>query len=180
MIRKVLFGAAILVIAFAAPAAAQYRPIVVGPDHVVVGGSVSVSGQGCAPNIPVTIYLIPGDTTVKPSDQGLATVPDNAIVVGTTTTDPSGNFSFTFKIPPGTRPGVYTVAATCGTLVRGDTITVDPTSTTAPPTGTGTTDLPTTGSNLNGVGLVGAGLLTAGGLVLLGTRKRRSTRVVAG
>lgn len=160
MVRKVLLAALTMVALFAAPAAAQYDDFVVTPGEVVVGGTVTVTGQGCAAFEEVVIALIPPGTTVA-----------------TGTTDADGNFTITFTIPDGTDPGVYTVQATCGDLVQNETITVNGSNVVVPPgtPGGGGGNLPRTGSDLDRVGLIGVGLLAAGGLVLLGTRRRRST-----
>jgi LPXTG-motif cell wall-anchored protein len=160
MIRKMLLGATMLVVLFAAPAAAQYPPIVVNPGTVEVGGQATVSGKGCAPGIAVTISLTP---------QGGGA----PIEVGSGTTDADGNFTVTFTVPAGTDPGVYTVTASCGTLVRDTTITVEP-ATAAPTTPGNGGSIPRTGTDLKPLGLIGAALLGGGGLLLLATRKRRS------
>ena len=161
-----------LVAAFAAPAAAQYAPLVVTPPVVSALEKVSVSGQGCAPNQEVIVYLVPGDTT------GAKAIPAGAIEVGRTTADATGNFSLTFTVPAGTAIGIYTVTASCGTLDQSATIEVISTAVVTPPPPTPPT-LPRTGSNLNGAGMVGAGLLAAGGLFLLASRKRRSSAAPA-
>jgi LPXTG-motif cell wall-anchored protein len=160
MLRKILLGATMLVLLFAAPAAAQYPDIVVNPGTVEVGGQATVSGQGCAPNIAVTISLTP---------QGGGA----PIEVGSGMTDADGNFTVTFTVPAGTDPGVYIVSASCGSLVRDTTITVAPAAVTPTTPGTGTGNLPRTGTDLKPLGLIGAALLGGGGLVLLASRKRR-------
>lgn len=171
MIRKIFIGATLLVALFAAPAAAQYAPLVVTPTVVSALEKVSVSGQGCAPNEEVIVYLVPGDTSATDG------IPAGAIEVGRTTADATGNFTLTFTVPSGTAVGVYTVTASCGTLDQNATIEVIATAVTPPPSTPPT--LPRTGSNLNGAGMVGAGLLAAGGLVLLASRKRRSSSAPA-
>ncbi|MCU1499558.1 MAG: hypothetical protein JWM47_3511 [Acidimicrobiales bacterium] len=157
MVRKVLLVALTMVALFAAPAAAQYDPLVVVPGEIGDGGMVTVTGQGCVPFDEIVIALIPP-----------------GITVATGTADADGNFTITFTVPEGTDPGTYTVQATCGEVVQSETITVTGTPVTVPP-GNGGGNLPRTGSDLDGMGLLGAGLLAVGGLVLLGTRRRRST-----
>jgi len=190
MVRKVLLGAIALVALFAAPAAAQYDPIVVSPGQVNPGGAVTVTGQACAPGVEVVINLIPGDATDQNTPinatKAAPTLPAGGVQVATTTADENGNFTVTFDLPAGTAAGTYTVQAVCGSVVQSDVIDVQPaTVATTVPAGTPSTpssptgNLPRTGSNVNGMGLVGAGLLAAGGLLLLGTRKRRSDALAA-
>ncbi|CAN5548984.1 hypothetical protein BH10ACT1_BH10ACT1_37350 [soil metagenome] len=183
MVRKVLFGALLIVGLFAGTAAAQYDPLVVTPGEVVEGGTVTVTGQGCQANEAVTITLFPGDATGQdtfpPASSKASTraVPTGGIQVATTTTDENGNFTVTFTLPAGATPGEYTVQATCGSVVQSELITVVG-ATAAPIPGVPASpsgNLPRTGSNVDAMGLVGAGLLAAGGLVLLGTRKRRTS-----
>lgn len=177
MVRKVLFGALLIVGLFAGTASAQYDPLVVTPGTVVEGGSVTVTGQGCQPNEEVVITIIPGDAT----DQNTRAVPAGGIQVATTTTDADGNFTVTFTLPGEVTVGEYTVQATCGDVIQSDVIQVVSGQVTTPPgiPSSPGGNLPRTGSNLNGMGLVGAGLLAAGGIVLLGTRKRRGAPAAA-
>lgn len=159
MVRKVLLIALAFVALLAAPAAAQYDDLVVSPGEVEAGGVVTVTGQGCPAGSEVVIALIPPGTTVA-----------------TGTADADGNFTIEFTIPEGTAPGTYTVQATCGDVVQSETIVVAGDTVTPPPGNPGGGgNLPRTGSDLDGMGLLGAGLLAIGGLVLLGTRRRRST-----
>ncbi|QXC61324.1 LPXTG cell wall anchor domain-containing protein [Aquihabitans sp. G128] len=191
MIRKVLIGATMLVALFAAPAAAQYDPTVVNPGTVVQGGQVTVSGSGCQPNQEITITVYPE------SEEALAGNPTVAPVITVkTTSDENGNYSVSFTVPSTLAPGAYDVLGPCppkgGVDVNANraapklyylgrfVVTAPTTPVTTPGTGgTGGTSLPRTGSNTSGMGLVGAGLLAAGGLLLLGTRKRRSSAPAA-
>lgn len=171
MVRKLLFTALAFVALSATPALAQYPGIVVQPGRVNPGGTVTVTGKGCEPGATVTI-------TMRKAPDGTEET------VATITADEDGNFTISFKVPPGTPPGIYDVISRCGTVVQSQQIEVLGTSTT--PTTPGTQpgggapgNLPRTGSNLNGVGLAGAGLLLVGGLFLLAARKRRSDQAVA-
>lgn len=161
MVRKMLIAAAVMLALFAAPAAAQYD-ITVTPGRVRPGGTVSISGEGCTSGATVTITLarFPKGTPV---------------VVATTTADQAGKFTTSFKVPVGTKPGRYRVAASCdGAEVASAFVEVTgETPTTAPPSGTGNGTIVRTGSDLNGLGLLGAGLLTLGGLILVATKTRR-------
>ena len=163
MIRKMLIGAAALLVLFAAPAAAQYD-FTVGPGTVEPGGTVTVTGGSCWHNKPVVIRVTQKSATKAVGD---------VIFETTVITDDQGNFSLTFEFPPDAEPGVYVVAAYCdGTEVASQEVEVagaSPTTTTTPGGGT----IVRTGSDLNGLGLLGAGLLTIGGIILIATKGRR-------
>lgn len=168
MLRRMLIGAAVLVVLMAAPAAAQY-PFNVSPGTVVAGGDVTVSGQGCAPGAEVTITL----TLVTP-----AKAAGDGVVVATVIADENGKFTVTFTVPEGTAAGTYNVSATCGGVevasANIEVVDSSPTTTTTRASGGGsTTPIVRTGSDLNGLGLAGAGLITVGGIILLATRSRR-------
>ncbi len=73
---------------------------------------------------------------------------------------------------PDLPPGVYTITATCGSVVQSKDITI-----TSPTPGTTTSTVPTgeiprTGSDVTPMVLVGAALLTGGSLLVLASRKR--------
>jgi len=162
VIRRMLVLSAILVVALAGTAHAQYVPgepgIVVNPGSVEVGGTIEVTGSGCPRDTLVTIYV--GDTPVA-----------------TTTTSPddgTGSFDVTgIVLPAGIGPGEYTVHAKCGELDLTSVLSISAVATTTTATAaTGT--LPTTGSSLPGLLVpVGVGLVAAGGLAVLATRRRR-------
>ncbi|MFN8017686.1 MAG: hypothetical protein U0P45_06150 [Acidimicrobiales bacterium] len=165
MIRKMLIGAAALLVLLAAPAAAQYD-LIVGPGTVEPGGTVTVSGGSCAFNGPVVIRVTQKTATKAPGD---------IIFETTVIADDKGNFSLTFEMPADAEAGVYVVAAYCGgTQVAAQEIEVGSgggTATTQANNGGGT--IVRTGSDLNGLGLLGAGLLTLGGIILIATKTRR-------
>lgn len=170
MFRKILIGATMLAtLAIAAPAGAQTYDFNVSPGNVEAGGQVTVSGEGCNPGEEVTITVTEGAPQKAVGD---------VILTTTGTADSSGKFTITFKIPPGTPVGVYTVTATCGdgvvlssviNVVEGPVVTTTP----ATPGGGTTGPIVRTGSDLNGLGLAGAALITVGGIILLTTRSRR-------
>ena len=167
MFRKILIGATMLAtLAIAAPAGAQTYDFNVSPGNVEAGGQVTVSGEGCNPGEEVTITVTEGAPQKAVGD---------VILTTTGTADSSGKFTITFKIPPGTPVGVYTVTATCGDgVVLSSVINVveGPVATTTPGKPGGGT-IARTGSDLNGLGLAGAALITVGGIILLTTRSRR-------
>lgn len=171
MIRKILITALAMMALVAAPAAAQYEPIVVQPGRVPPGGTVTVTGSACAPGDTVVITLqADGPAAIRS-----APLQAEPVVVATVTADAEGNFSASFVVPADAKLGWYTVTATCGSITRHKRIQVaeaDTPATTVPSKPGG--NLPKTGSNLNGFGLAGAGLLAVGGLFLLAANKRRT------
>ena len=119
MLRRFVFvlGALLLVgIGFGLPAQAGYTPpsgISIDKPIVDPGESVTVTGEGCAADVEVTILL--GETQVA-----------------TATTAADGTFSATFEVPPGTAAGTYTVdAVDCTVEVLSTTLTVRAAATTA-------------------------------------------------
>src|SRR5689334_8855132 len=100
MIRKMLIGAAMLVVAAAAPAAAQTYTANVSPGTVVAGQEVTVSGEGCVPGSTVTVKVTQRST-------------GNQIFSGTDVTDSKGNYTFKFKMPSDAAPGWYDLEARC-------------------------------------------------------------------
>jgi len=177
MIRKMLIGAALLVVAAAAPAAAQTYDANVSPGTVVAGQEVTVSGEGCVPGSTVS---------VKVTQRSTGTI----VFTGSDTTDSTGEFTFKFKMPSDAAPGWYDLEARCpnGTgssdrvagVVEGndlvwrmEILVVAPSTPTTTPTNGSSAPIVRTGSDLNGLGLAGAGLITVGGIILIATRSRR-------
>jgi hypothetical protein len=158
MIRKMLIGAAMLVMAAAAPAAAQTYDFNVSPGTVVAGQEVTISGEGCAPFATVNI-------TVTQRSTG------TVILTATDETDANGEFTYSFAMPADAAPGWYDILATCGDQEFRGEVLVEGSSTA--PSGGSTAPIVRTGSDLNGLGLAGAGLITVGGIILIATRSRR-------
>jgi hypothetical protein len=185
MLRKMLMGALLLIALAASPAAAQYDTVGVSPGTVTPGGTVTLTGQACLPNVEVTILLVPGAAKTKSTK--VTTVPPEGVQVATTMADANGYFSVTFKVPADLAPGTYHFEVTaphpdqfpanCFASVESANIVVAPPGTTVPTgTGGGTGGgggLVHTGSNLDRMGLIGAGLLVTGGLLLVATKRRR-------
>ena len=194
-IRRVLGVLAVAVIAsvagLAAPAAAQEyppTPDINSPDPITPeGGIITINGSGFLPNSVVCLCILNGPPNFaeiaqltaaglvaqSQEEQAIATCQAlGGIVIGTTTTDANGNWTFpwnTTQFPPGN----YTIGATDGTntlaIETEVTPPVGPTPTTVP-VGPG---LPQTGGVAQGPLRIGALLLAAGGLVLLAVRNRR-------
>jgi LPXTG-motif cell wall-anchored protein len=159
LIRRMLMLSGLFVVLFATAAHAQYVPgepgIIVDPGTVEVGGSIEVQGTGCPRDATVTIYV--GD-----------------VLVATTTASDDGTGSFDVKdivLPDSIGPGNYTVHAFCGELDLTAVLSVTAVATTTPPS----TVLPVTGSDSGIYIKAGLGLVAVGGLLVLGTRRRRAT-----
>lgn len=182
MIRKMLLAAFALVALTAAPAAAQYD-FTVTPTVVSAGGTVNVTGKGCAAGSPVTV-------TVTQRSTG------EVVLTTTGTADGDGEFSIDIVLDDSFPPGLYDVEARCALpdcttdasqrlqgVVEGCELVFAATveiaapgpGPTTPGDGVDDGDIVRTGSDLNGLGMLGAGLLAAGGLVLVATKGRRRT-----
>lgn len=175
MYRKVLILAGVLVIALAAPAAAQYGPsgpTVQAPSGTLVAGeSITVSGQGFPPNTEVIIYFKRAGTAGRGTR------------LGTVMTDSNGNFTAQVRVPSFVTAGDFTITAVAGAVEQttnvhvGGTVLRHGSSTTGGTTG----HLPRTGtSSIVPLTAIGAALVAAGGGVMLFTRQRPSARQSAG
>lgn len=134
-------------------------------SNPVCGNTITLSGEGFAPNTEVTLSV--GGSTI-----------------GTATTDATGKFSFPWTVPC-TTIGSVTVTATDGqTTLTTDLNVRSATTTTTPPTtsGGGTSGggtLPRTGTNSSMFLRIGVLLVSVGGLLVLGSRKRSNKIVKA-
>jgi LPXTG-motif cell wall-anchored protein len=149
----------LFVVLFATAAHAQYVPgepgIIVNPTTVEVGGTIEVQGTGCPRDATVQIFV--GD-----------------VLVATTTASDDGTGSFDVSnivLPPSITPGNYTIHALCGELDLTAVLSVTAVATTTPPS----TVLPVTGSDSGVYVKAGLALVAVGGLLVLGTRRRRAT-----
>jgi hypothetical protein len=164
MLRRFVFalGALLLVgIGFGLPAQAGYTPpagITIDKPVVDPGETVTVSGEGCASGVGVTILL--GDSEVA-----------------TATTGTDGSFSASFEVPPATAAGTYSVdAVDCTVEVLSTTLTVRAVATTATTAASAGTTLPVTGSGTTETLLrIGVVLLACGGLLVFAARRRTAT-----
>ena len=100
MVRKMLIAAAVLVVLMATPAAATYD-FEVSPATVQPGGTVTLSGHGCAPGSPVTV-------TVTQRSTG------KVVLELTGTADDQGEFKIPVTIPTTLTGGWYDIQARCG------------------------------------------------------------------
>jgi hypothetical protein len=168
----------------AGPAFAQDYPpntkkLTVSESTVSPGESFTLSGDGAQPGATVT-FTLKRSSSALGANRSLAAGPglrrlvsavrpqaQSSVPLGSTTANGDGEFSATLRIPSGTDPGVYTLAATSGGVVLAlVTIRVAAAS--------GLGDLPFTGGNVLPGLAIGATLIVAGGLLLLSLKRRRS------
>jgi hypothetical protein len=166
MVRRLLgvtAVAALFVLAFAGPAAADpYPPPDQGGSSTVPqGGTVSVSSDGWAPGSLVTVTL---DST--------------PVVLGTLTADSSGHIEGTFTVPSNAALGTHSVVLS-GTDPTGAPRTVSQTLIVVAATTSGPT-LAFTGSNNSGmIAGIGSVAVVAGVALVVAARKRRASAPTA-
>jgi LPXTG-motif cell wall-anchored protein len=167
LLRKmlVLFGASLVALLVALPAAAwaDYPPssgnLNVGSSKVAPGGSVTISGGGCASSADVALAVA-------------------GVSAGSTTADVNGDFSGSVTIPS-SASGDVTVTATCvdpdgATRTLSATVTVSA-------SGSSTAPLPRTGSSSTFPSVALAiVLLCVGAAFVVATRRRALARGRAG
>lgn len=175
MLRRILISlACVLAITSVAatPAFAQYDPnfITVTPPVVPVEGTITVTAGYFKPGSQVEIII---------------QTPNGPVSLGILTADPNGVVSGNFKLPPSVLTGPHDVSAigpgknTPGnitlTLTAGITVVAATPSSVPPTTFSTTGTLPTTGSgDTRPLVAIGVGLAVVGGLLVLGTRRRRT------
>lgn len=122
------------------------------------GEPITVAGQCPSANAAVTFTLQPGGANL-----------------GSETADGNGNYSHTFTVPAGTRPGSYEVSVTC-TSVLGEAFTrTVPLTVVAAAAAARSGNLPRTGSSASlPLAAGGVALVAVGGGAVLATRRRRS------
>ncbi len=169
MLRRILISlACVLAISTLAtvPASAQYQPnfITATPTTVDVGGTVTVTAG----------YFKPGSSV-----QITIQTPDGPITLGYLIADPNGVVTGSFPLPPQVHPAPHTISAigpgmnTPGNLTLTLTIGVSVLGSSAT-TSVSNGSLPITGSgDTRPLAAIGVGLAVIGGLVVLGTRRRR-------
>jgi membrane anchored protein len=188
--RKLVSAVAItagLTLLLAVPAFAQterrYPPkrsnLTVSESTLSPGESFRISGDGARPGATVTFTLNRSSSALG-TGRAVAAAPalaravaairpqaQSSILLGSTTANGAGQFSAVLRIPSGTAPGVYTLAASSGgevlavvtiRVVDGDVVIGD---------------LPFTGGNVLPGLAIGATLIVAGGLLLLSLKRRR-------
>lgn len=160
-VKRVVALACVLLVVFASSAHAQYVPgqpgFIIDPDTLPEGGGTShASGIGCPRGAAASFTI-------------------NGQVVGQTVaaSDPDGSFQADLNIPASLLPGEYTVVLECGGVVMTNTLTITAVPKTTPD-GTGRTSLPRTGTDVGTMVRIGLALAVFGGLLVLGSRKKRA------
>jgi hypothetical protein len=151
--------------------------LTVSESTISPGDRFTVSGGGARPGAAVSFTLKPTITALgsdrvvavgsAPSRRGTTSRPaaQPQVSLGSTT-DADGQFSVTLRMPAGTEPGSYTLAAsTGGELLAAMTLRVM--------TVGGIGGLPFTGATVLPGLAAGAALIVAGGLLLLSLKRRR-------
>jgi LPXTG-motif cell wall-anchored protein len=186
-LHRCLFGSLVLAVAlgaaclFAGPASAAPRvPAAYGPNACTVTVSINPSTVGHGGTITISLSGTCGDRTFT------IVIHNHTVTLGTINTDAFGNGSGTFTLPCSVNVGAHTVTATDQYGNTGSSpLTVTPgpcaaapglaASHSSPP-GLGasqSSSLPFTGTDAAGFGAVAAGIIGVGGLLVLGSRKRR-------
>jgi len=160
MLRRILCLGLLAIVFTAAPASAQYVDVDASVENNVI------SGSGCEPGSTVDFTL-------------LTTGGQQVADLGSTTADANGAFTATVD-PAGIAAGAYQLIISCGDATTSIPVQVAsdglvPGQTTTPvTTGTGS-GLARTGTD-SGTLVRGAAVMIAlGGLLLVGTRRRRIT-----
>jgi LPXTG-motif cell wall-anchored protein len=172
--------AVVMMLAVAQPASAQYQPMFITVSPTAVTSCGTDSGT-------VTVdagYFTPGSDVV-------ITLQSDPVTLGTVVASATGTVNATYTLPVGVTAGTHTVTAS-GTRLDNNvaasvsaqiTVTIPPgcvsnqVVTTAPASsGSGTGNLPVTGSDFGIVAIVGAALLVAGGLIVMAARRRGTAR----
>ncbi len=151
--------------ASASPAITAY-----GPTSCTITISITPNPVGLGATITITISGTCGNDTI------IIVIHSTAMTLGSITTDASGNGSGTFTIPTSLPPGTHTItasdssgnSASVNIVLTGVSTGTTATTTAAP--------LAFTGTDAAALGAVGAGALGVGGLLVLGSRKRRSNK----
>jgi LPXTG-motif cell wall-anchored protein len=153
--------------ASAAPGLAAY-----GPAHCTVTVSISPKPPIAAGStITITLSGTCGNRTFT------VTLHSASITLGSITTDASGAGSGAFTIPASTTPGTHTIVVS-DTVGDSSAITITvlaaaPAAAT-PAAPQGSNSLPLTGTDAAALGAVGAGAIGVGGMLVLGSRRRRA------
>jgi hypothetical protein len=161
MLRRILCLGLLAFVFTAAPASAQYVDVAASVEDNVV------SGSGCEPGSTVDFTL-------------LTTGGQQVADLGSTTAGPDGTFMATLD-PTGISDGAYQLIIACGDAttalpVRLSTDGLEPGQTTPVTGGVGTgSGLARTGSDSGSLVRGAAVLIAVGGLLMVGTRRRRLT-----
>lgn len=152
--------AAMLLLSGGASAAPTYPPptssapggIQVSDTTPQPGETITVSGQGCQANTPLTVFF---DSTQ----------------IGSGTTDANGSFSISVTIPSDASPGHHTISVTGANCPGSNVLGIEVVAPSSASGGGGT--LAGTGVAVVGIGALGVVLLAGGAMMLMAGRRRR-------
>ena len=164
MLKKLLLLAAVLIVAMAGPAGAgdgysDEDALVLSDSTVAPGGPLTLTAKVCEPAATATFTL-------------------GGSQLGTAAANQAGEATLSTTVPSNLAAGTYPVQSSClgpdgQTLVLNSTLTV----TGAAGAGTGSGDLPTTGSSsTTPMTQIAVAALAAGGLLVLVANKRRGAK----
>jgi len=136
------------------------------PPTINPGGTVTITGSGFPANCILGISV----GSCGPSGS-----------IGNVTTDENGGFTIDWAVPADQKPGDVLICTTVGTVEVTANVTVaSQTASTLPPSkgggGSGSGNLPATGSQVLPFVAGGVLLLVVGSLLVLSTRKRNAAR----
>jgi LPXTG-motif cell wall-anchored protein len=174
----ILRAVAVLAIAFGLFAA---TPVSAGAATACVLGNDYASTMQLTVNPPTTT---PGSTVVitgtgYPKNCELEVFVDGESI-GTAVTDGNGTFHLNYQVPAGTPASQLTITTNIGGSVETavlQVVTSQTTTTVVTSPGQGSSNLPTTGSQVLPFLAGGVALLVLGSLVVLSTRKRNTRQI---
>lgn len=135
--------------------------LTVNPSTTTPGSTVQITGTGYPTNCELEVF-----------------VDGNSI--GFAQTDGSGTFTKPYLVPAGTPSSQLTITTNIGGSVETavlEVVTSATTTTVVTPVGQGSSNLPTTGSQVLPFLAGGVALLVLGSLVVLSTRKRNARQI---
>jgi LPXTG-motif cell wall-anchored protein len=138
------------------PPRSECAPPQANRTQAAAGEPITVAGQCPSEGAKVTFTLTPGGANL-----------------GEETSGTNGNYSHTFTVPAGTRPGSYQISVTC-TSVLGEVFTRTVPLTVVAAAAAGRT-LPRTGQSTLPLVAGGVALVALGGVAVVLTRRRRAT-----
>lgn len=135
--------------------------------------SPQASRTQAAPGQPVTVTGQCPVATGNPTPVSFQLQPGN-VDLGSTNSDGSGKYSFTFNVPSGTRPGNYQILVTCTEVLGAGRTRSVPLTVVAAAGAQRAGMLPRTGESPLPMAAGGATLVALGAMAVVATRRRRS------
>ena len=133
----------------------------VSPTTTTAGSTVIITGTGYPKNCELEVFV-------------------DGKSIGTVVTDGNGTFHLPYVVPAGTPPSELVITTNIGGSVETAVLQIvasASTTTVVTPPAQGSSNLPTTGSQVLPFLAGGVGLLVLGSLVVLSTRKRNTRQI---